>query len=109
MIALAGCAQPSMAPSINAATARVLDALGISLVEMPGAGCCGAVRYHLNDQQGGLADARRNIDAWWPGVERGEIEAVVMTASGCGVQVRTMAICCAAMRPMPTRLLASAR
>ena len=88
MIALAGCAQPSMAPSINAATARVLDALGISLVEMPGAGCCGAVRYHLNDQQGGLADARRNIDAWWPGVERGEIEAVVMTASGCGVQVK---------------------
>jgi len=88
MIALAGCAQPSMAPSINAATARVLDALGVSLVEMPGAGCCGAVRYHLNDQDGGLADARRNIDAWWPGVERDEIEAIVMTASGCGVQVK---------------------
>lgn len=88
MIALAGCAQPSMAPSINAASARVLDALGISLVEMPGAGCCGAVRYHLNDQDGGLADARRNIDAWWPAVERGEVEAIVMTASGCGVQVK---------------------
>ena len=88
MIALAGCAQPAMAPSINAATARVLDALGISLVEQPGAGCCGAVRFHLNDQEGGRQDARRNIDAWWPAVERGEIEAIVMTASGCGVQVK---------------------
>lgn len=88
MIALAGCVQPSMAPSINAAAARVLDVLGISLVEQPGAGCCGAVRYHLNDQEGGRDDARRNIDAWWPGVERGEIEAIVMTASGCGVQVK---------------------
>lgn len=88
MIALAGCVQPSMAPSINAAAARVLDAVGITLEEMPGAGCCGAVRFHLNDQDGGRADARRNIDAWWPAVERGEVEAIVMTASGCGVQVK---------------------
>lgn len=88
MLALAGCVQPAMAPSINAATARVLDTLGISLVEQAGAGCCGAVRFHLNDQDGGRADARRNIDAWWPLVERGEIEAIVMTASGCGVQVK---------------------
>ncbi len=88
MITLAGCVQPSMAPSINAAAARVLDAVGISLDEMPGAGCCGAVRYHLNDQAGGCEDARRNIDAWWPAIERGEVEAIVMTASGCGVQVK---------------------
>ncbi|THF60484.1 glycolate oxidase subunit GlcF [Pseudothauera rhizosphaerae] len=88
MFALAGCVQPAMAPAINAAAARVLDTLGISLVEQPGAGCCGAVRYHLNDQEGGRADARRNIDAWWPRIERGEIEAIVMTASGCGLQVR---------------------
>jgi len=88
MIALAGCAQPAMAPSINTATARVLDAVGVSLVEMPGAGCCGAVRFHLNDHDGGRADARRNIDAWWPAVERGDVEAIVMTASGCGVQVK---------------------
>ncbi|WP_114649750.1 glycolate oxidase subunit GlcF [Pseudothauera hydrothermalis] len=88
MLALAGCAQPAMAPSINAATARVLDTLGISLVEQAGAGCCGAVRFHLNDQEGGRSDARRNIDAWWPLVERGQIEAIVMTASGCGVQVK---------------------
>lgn len=88
MIALAGCVQPSMAPSINAAAARVLDAVGISLEEMPGAGCCGAVRFHLNDHDGGRDDARRNIDAWWPGIARGEIEAIVMTASGCATQVK---------------------
>jgi len=88
VIALAGCAQPAMAPSINAAAARVLDALGISMVEMPGAGCCGAVRFHLDDADGARADARRNIDAWWPDIEAGRIEAIVMTASGCGVQVR---------------------
>ncbi|MCB1928486.1 MAG: glycolate oxidase subunit GlcF [Rhodocyclaceae bacterium] len=87
-IALAGCAQPAMAPSVNRAAARVLDAVGISLIEVAGAGCCGAVRYHLNDQPGGLDDARRNVDAWAPLLERGEVEGILMTASGCGVQVR---------------------
>jgi glycolate oxidase iron-sulfur subunit len=87
MLVLAGCVQPSLAPSINAAASRVLDKLGISLVEAPGAGCCGALRFHLNDQDGGREDARRLIDAWWPEVERG-VEAIVITASGCGVFVR---------------------
>ncbi len=88
MLTLAGCVQPSMAPSINAAAARVLDTLGISLQEAPGAGCCGAVRHHLNDHEGGKADMKRNIDAWWPVIEAGDIEAIVMTASGCGSQVK---------------------
>lgn len=88
MLTLAGCVQPSMAPSINAAAARVLDTLGISLQEAPGAGCCGAVRHHLNDHEGGKADMKRNIDAWWPLIETGEIECIVMTASGCGAQVK---------------------
>ena len=87
MLALAGCVQPSLAPNINAATARLLDKLGIALFEEGKAGCCGAVRFHLNDQAAGKADMRRNIDAWWPHVEAG-VEAVVVTASGCGVQVR---------------------
>ena len=87
MLALAGCVQPSLAPNINAATARVLDRLGIELFEEAKAGCCGAVRFHLNDQAGAGSDMRRNIDAWWPHVEAG-IEAIVVTASGCGVQVR---------------------
>ena len=88
MLVLDGCVQPAMAPNINAATARVLDAFGVQLVLAPKAGCCGAVRYHLNDQAAGLDDMRRNIDAWWPYVEQEQVEAIVMTASGCGVTVK---------------------
>jgi glycolate oxidase iron-sulfur subunit len=88
MLVLAGCVQPALAPAINAAAARVLDRLGISLFEAQGAGCCGAVRFHLNDQAAGRDDMRALIDAWWPLIERGEIEAIVMTASGCGSTVR---------------------
>jgi glycolate oxidase iron-sulfur subunit len=87
MLLLAGCVQPSMLPNVNTATMRVFDALGIELVVPPAAGCCGAIRYHLNDHDGGLADARANIDAWWPHIEDG-CEAIVMNASGCGAQVR---------------------
>lgn len=87
MLLLDGCVQPAMSPNINFATARVLDALAVQLLVAPKAGCCGAIRYHLNDQDGGLDDMRNNIDAWWPYVESG-IEAIVMTASGCGVTVK---------------------
>ena len=87
MLVLGGCVQPSMAPSINAAAMRVLDRLGITLVDVPQAGCCGAVAYHLNYQEDGLDAARRNIDAWWPHVEGGA-EAIVITASGCGTMVK---------------------
>jgi glycolate oxidase iron-sulfur subunit len=85
---LAGCVQPSMMPNINTATARVLDAAGIQTVVAREAGCCGAVRFHLNDQEGGRAQMRANIDAWWPHVESGKVEAIVMNASGCGVTVK---------------------
>jgi glycolate oxidase iron-sulfur subunit len=87
MLLLDGCVQPAMSPNINAATARVLDALEVQLIIAPKAGCCGAIRHHLNDQEGALDDMRRNIDAWWPYVEAGA-EAIVMTASGCGVTVK---------------------
>ncbi|MFD0668311.1 glycolate oxidase subunit GlcF [Ramlibacter sp. MAHUQ-53] len=88
VLMLAGCVQPSMAPNINTATARVLDAAGVQVVVAPTAGCCGAVRFHLNDQDGGKAQMRANIDAWWPYVESGQVEAIVMNASGCGVTVK---------------------
>jgi glycolate oxidase iron-sulfur subunit len=87
MLLLAGCVQPAMQPNINSATARVLDALGIELVVPPAAGCCGAIRHHLNDHDGSHADAKRNVDAWWPHIEAGA-EALVMNASGCGAQVK---------------------
>ena len=87
MLALAGCVQPALLPNVNAAGMRVLARLNIGLVEVAEAGCCGAVRMHLDDVEGARRDARRNIDAWWPHIERGA-EAIVITASGCGVQVK---------------------
>src|SRR5882672_1140135 len=86
MLVLAGCVQPALSPDINAAAARVLDRIGISLIEAPGAGCCGALRFHLDYQERGLDDMRALIDRWWPHVAGAE--AVVMTASGCGATVR---------------------
>jgi glycolate oxidase iron-sulfur subunit len=93
MLVLDGCVQPSMAPNINAATARVLDTLGVQLVAAPKAGCCGALRHHLDEQEAALADVRRNIDAWWPFIEGRDgggaaVEGILMTASGCGVMVK---------------------
>ena len=87
VLMLAGCVQPAMLPNINTATARVLDAAGIQTLVAPKAGCCGAVKFHLNDQDGSLVQIRANIDAWWPFVEQG-VEAIVMNASGCGVMVK---------------------
>ena len=87
MLMLEGCVQPAMMPNINSATVRVLDAAGIQTIVAAKAGCCGAVKFHLNDHDGGKAEMRNNIDAWWPHVESG-IEAVVMNASGCGVTVK---------------------
>ncbi len=86
MIVLDGCVQPALAPDINAATARVLDRLGISLVSVPQSGCCGAIEYHLNAHEAALDRIRRQIDAWWPHIEAGA-EAIVITASGCGTMV----------------------
>lgn len=87
MLALAGCAQASATPNTNQAAARVLDKLGISLFIAPAAGCCGAVSYHLSAHEEGLAFMRRNIDAWWPHIEAG-VEALVISASGCGAMVK---------------------
>ncbi len=87
VIALAGCVQPALAPAINAAAARVLDRLGISMVEVAGAGCCGALRFHLNQQEAGRDDMRALIDRWWPLIEGDGAESVVITASGCGATV----------------------
>jgi glycolate oxidase iron-sulfur subunit len=88
VLMLEGCVQPAMQPNINTATARVLDAAGIQTVLAAKAGCCGAVKFHLNDHDGGKAHMRANIDAWWPYVEAGQVEAIVMNASGCGVMVK---------------------
>jgi glycolate oxidase iron-sulfur subunit len=88
VLLLAGCVQPALQPNIHIATARVLDAVGVQAVIAPKAGCCGALATHLGDVAGGQDAMRRNIDAWWPLLEQGEVEAIVMNASGCGVMVK---------------------
>lgn len=90
VILLDGCVQPSMLPSIDAATDRVLDHLGLEAVRPQGSGCCGAIRHHLNDQAGAAKDARLNIAAWWPLIEAGA-EAILINASGCGAMVKDYA------------------
>jgi glycolate oxidase iron-sulfur subunit len=87
MLLLEGCVQPDIDPSINSTTARVLDRLGISLLAVPGAGCCGALSQHMSATEAARESMRRNIDAWWPEIDKGA-EAIVMTASGCGSQVK---------------------
>ncbi len=87
MLLLEGCAQAALTPETNAAAARVLDRLGITLVPEARPGCCGAVRLHTSARAQGLADIRRRIDTWWPDIEAG-VEAIVSTASGCGVTLK---------------------
>jgi glycolate oxidase iron-sulfur subunit len=87
MLLLDGCAQPAISPQINAAAIALFDRLGIALTAAPRAGCCGALRFHLDATADALDDMRRNIDAWWPQIEAG-CEAIVVTASGCSVMVK---------------------
>lgn len=86
MLVLNGCVQPAIAPNINSDTARVLDRLGIRLIAAND-GCCGALSQHLNAHEEALKFIRRNVDTWWPHVEAG-VEAIVSTASGCGVMLK---------------------
>jgi glycolate oxidase iron-sulfur subunit len=88
VLMLQGCVQPSMMPNIDRATARVLDLAGIQTVYAAGAGCCGALRTHMSDHQGGLADMRRNIDAWVPLLASGEVEAIISSASACALSIK---------------------
>lgn len=91
VLMLTGCVQPAMMPTIDAATIRVLDAVGIGARLAPGAGCCGAVSFHLDAQDEAVAQMRANVDAWWPLVQDAKVEAIVMNASGCGAMVKEYA------------------
>jgi glycolate oxidase iron-sulfur subunit len=88
VLLLNGCVQPTISPSIDASTARVLDAIGVEAVVARGSGCCGAIRQHLDDHAGARANFRRNIDAWWPLIAAGEVETILVNASGCGAMVK---------------------
>jgi len=90
MIALQGCAQSVTTPNTNSATATLLNKLGIELIVADEAGCCGAVSHHLSAHEEALFFMRKNIDAWWPLINQGA-EAIVITASGCGVMIKEYA------------------
>lgn len=90
MLVLAGCVQPALSPETNAKAARVLDRLGISLLQEDGSGCCGAVGLHTSDPQMGMRHIRERIDQWWPQLENG-VEGIIFTASGCGVTIKDYA------------------
>ena len=87
MIVAEGCVQPALKPAIDAAAARVLDRIGISPLRVAGGGCCGALSHHLDAEDEARAIVRRNVDAWHPLLQRG-VEAIVVTATGCGVMVK---------------------
>jgi glycolate oxidase iron-sulfur subunit len=87
MLLLEGCVQPVLAPQINRATRRVLDALNIRSIAPPASGCCGALSHHLEAPAEARGFMRANIDAWWPAIEAGA-EAIVITASGCAPMVK---------------------
>lgn len=91
VLILAGCVQPAMMPSIDAATIRVLDYLGIGVRVQAGSGCCGAINFHLDAQEQARDQMRANIDAWLPLIDNGEVEAIVINASGCGAMVKEYA------------------
>ncbi len=85
---LSGCAQPVLAPQINAATIRVLNRAGIEVVLAKGEGCCGSLAHHMGRETQALASARANIDAWIAEIEGEGLDAIVITASGCGSTIK---------------------
>jgi glycolate oxidase iron-sulfur subunit len=85
---LTGCAQAVLAPGINEATIRLLTRLGVETVLPRGEACCGALVHHLGKEEAALAAARRNVDAWTREIERGGLDAIVITASGCGTTIK---------------------
>jgi glycolate oxidase iron-sulfur subunit len=85
---LQGCAQAVLAPSINTAAIRLLTRKGIEVVYAAGEGCCGALVHHIGREQQALAQARANVDAWTREIEKGGLDAILITASGCGTTIK---------------------
>ena len=85
---LTGCAQPVLDPGINEATISLLNRLGVEVVVPEGEGCCGALVHHMGREEQALASARQNVDAWMREVENGGLDAIIITASGCGTTIK---------------------
>lgn len=85
---LAGCAQQVLEPGINEATVSLLNRLGVETVTPKGEGCCGSLVHHMGHEEAALASARQNIDAWTREIEGEGLDAIVITASGCGTTIK---------------------
>ncbi|MDH6230282.1 glycolate oxidase iron-sulfur subunit [Mesorhizobium soli] len=85
---LTGCAQPVLDPGINEATVSLLNRLGSEVVVPEGEGCCGALVHHMGREEQALAFARKNVDAWMKLVDQGGLDAIIITASGCGTTIK---------------------
>ncbi|MEE9588846.1 MAG: glycolate oxidase subunit GlcF [Hyphomicrobiaceae bacterium] len=88
VILLKGCAQQVLRPDINNATARLLSRIGVEVVSLKGAGCCGALVHHMGLENSAVAQVKRNVDAWWKVIDVEPIDAIIVTASGCGTTVK---------------------
>jgi glycolate oxidase iron-sulfur subunit len=84
---LSTCAQSVVRPSIDTAAIKIFDRLGITLIPVAGAGCCGALALHCGYEDKAIVQAKANIDAWWPYIELGA-ESIIATSSGCGLQLK---------------------
>ena len=85
---LRGCAQSVLDPRINEATVRLLGRLGVEVVVPAGEGCCGALVHHMGREKQALDFARRNVDVWTREIEAGGLDAILITASGCGTTIK---------------------
>lgn len=85
---LNGCAQPVLNPGINAATLRLLNRFGIEVVTPKGEGCCGSLVHHMGREEQALEQARHNVDVWTREIEAGGLDAIIVTASGCGTTIK---------------------
>ncbi|MFD1745877.1 glycolate oxidase subunit GlcF [Rhizobium helianthi] len=85
---LSGCAQPVLDPRINEAAERLLTRFGVEIVRPQGEGCCGALVHHMGREEQALEFARRNVDAWIGEIESGGLDAIIITASGCGTTIK---------------------
>ncbi len=86
---LSGCVQHAVAPQINDATVRLLNRHGVEVVVVPGAGCCGALAYHLGREREARQQAQANIQAWTVELKAGGFDAVVVNAAGCGDMIKS--------------------
>jgi len=85
---LSGCAQSVLDPGINSATIRLLARFGIEVILPEGEGCCGALVHHMGREEEALDFARRNVDVWTREIDNKGLDAIIITASGCGTTIK---------------------